>query len=159
MNIDKSLYMKDFLEIRNNLGCVHNLEATHILYTNLYNEFLPREIKKKVEEVVEEIEEKTIFLGNKKDDLFEDLPEKGALPIEGDDKDDVDDEPIEVEPIEEDVEPIEEDVEPIEEDVDDDDKPSNVKPIEEDILDIDLTGGGREFKKIVINPNYIALDN
>ena len=165
MNIDKSLYMKEFLELRNNLGSVHNLEAKHILYTNLYNEFLPREIKKKVEEVVEEIEEKTIFLGNKKDDLFEGLPEKGAspekgaLPIEGDDKDDgpIEEELIEEEPIE--VEPIEEDVEPIEEEVDDDDKPSNVKPIEEDILDIDLTGGGREFKKIVINPNYVALDN
>ena len=45
---------------------MHNLEAKHILYTNLYNEFLPKETKKKVEEVVEEIEEKTILLKIKK---------------------------------------------------------------------------------------------
>ena len=75
MNIDKSLYMKNFLELRNNLGSVHNLEAKHILYTNLYNEFLPKEIKKKVEKVVEEIEEKTILLKGKKDVLFDDLPD------------------------------------------------------------------------------------
>ena len=78
MNIDKSLYMKDFLELRNNLGSVHNSEAKHILYTNLYNDFLPKEIKKKVETVVEEIEEKTILIKDKKNVLFEDLPDENV---------------------------------------------------------------------------------
>ena len=151
MDVDKSLYMKEFLEIRNRLGCVHNLEAPHTLDTNLYNEFLPREIKKKVEKVVEEIEEKTIFLGNKNKSLFDDLPEKGATPVG-----DIHDKGVDAEPIEEEIEPIEDEESDKSKESD---KPINVEPIEEDILDIDLTGGGRELKKIVINPNYVALDN
>ena len=150
MDVDKSLYMKEFLEIRNRLGCVHNLEAPHTLDTNLYNEFLPREIKKKVEKVVEEIEEKTIFLGNKNKSLFDDLPEKGAAPVG-----DIHDKGVDAEPIEEEIEPTEDDESDKSKESD---KSINVEPIEEDILDIDLTGG-RELKKIVINPNYVALDN
>ena len=65
MDIDKSLYMKEFLQLRSTLGSVLNMEARSILQTNLYNEFLPRKIKKEVEEVVEEIEEKTIQILNK----------------------------------------------------------------------------------------------
>jgi len=132
MNIDKSLYMKEFLELRNNLGSVHNLEAKHILYTNLYNEFLPREIKKKVEAVVEEIEEKTILIKDKKNVLFEDLPDE-AVPevvIQESPKEIIIDENDSTDPIF-----------------------KNMDELKKDKLD-----GGRELKKIIINPNYVALD-
>ena len=65
MDIDKSLYMKEFLEMRSSLGCVFNREARSVLHTNLYDEFLPRKVKTEVVEVVEEIEEKTIQILNK----------------------------------------------------------------------------------------------
>ena len=65
MDIDKSLYMKDFLEVRKSLGTIINSQSHHILNTNLYNEFLPREKKIKVKQVVEEIEEKTIHILSK----------------------------------------------------------------------------------------------
>ena len=156
MNIDKSLYMKNFLELRNNLGSVHNLEAKHILYTNLYNEFLPKETKKKVEEVVEEIEEKTILLKDKKNVLFDDLPDVN-LPDVNLPEEVVQESPKEII-------------------IDDDDNTDGNDPIFQnmdelkDKLDggniensleggnMNLMGGGRELKKIVINPNYVALD-
>jgi len=158
MNIDKSLYMKDFLELRNNLGSVHNSEAKHILYTNLYNEFLPREIKKKVEAIVEEIEEKTILLKDKKNVLFEDLPDVNVP------EEDVQESPKEI------IIDENSDTDPIFQKIDE----LNKDELKKDKLDggynetsdnlsleggnIDLMGGGRELKKIVINPNYVALD-
>ena len=170
MNIDKSLYMKNFLELRNNLGSVHNLEAKHILYTNLYNEFLPKEIKKKVEEVVEEIEEKTILLKDKKNVLFDDLPDvnlpdvnareevvqvssKEIIIDDDDDKDETDA-----------TDPIFQKIDELNKDEFKKDKLDGGYNETSDNLslggggDIDLMGGGRELKKIVINPNYVALD-
>ena len=154
MNIDKSLYMKNFLELRNNLGSVHNLEAKHILYTNLYNEFLPKETKKKVEEVVEEIEEKTILLKDKKNVLFEDLPDVN-VPEEV-----VQESPKEI-IIDDDGNDENDTSDPIFQNVDELNKDKLDGGYNETSLEggnIDLMGGGRELKKIVINPNYVALD-
>ena len=154
MNIDKSLYMKNFLELRNNLGSVHNLEAKHILYTNLYNEFLPKETKKKVEEVVEEIEEKTILLKDKKNVLFDDLPDVN-LPEEV-----VQESPKEI-IIDDDGNDENDTSDPIFQNVDELNKDKLDGGYNETSLEggnIDLMGGGRELKKIVINPNYVALD-
>ena len=156
MNIDKSLYMKNFLELRNNLGSVHNLEAKHILYTNLYNEFLPREIKKKVETVVEEIEEKTILIKDKKNILFEDLPDIDV-------KDVVQESPKEI-IIDDNIDsndnkdPIFENINELKKDKKDGGYDEQSSSLEGGSNDIDLMGGGRELKKIVINPNYVALD-
>lgn len=168
MNIDKSLYMKNFLELRNNLGSVHNLEAKHILYTNLYNDFLPKEIKKKVEAVVEEIEEKTILLGNKKNVLFEDLPDVN-LPDVNAREEVVQESPKEIiidgndamDPIFQNMDELNKDE--LKKDKLDggynetsDNDTSDNSPSEG--ANIDIMGGGRELKKIVINPNYVALD-
>ena len=118
MDIDKSLYMKEFLEMRSSLGCVFNREARSVLHTNLYDEFLPRKVKTEVAEVVEEIEEKTIQILNKgqleakantkqeqdkTEDtlvLFEDAVDK---PVDDDDADDADDAEVVVEDADEDV--------------------------------------------------------
>ena len=153
MNIDKSLYMKDFLELRNNLGSVHNLEAKHILYTNLYNDFLPREIKKKVEAVVEEIEEKTILLKGKKDVLFEDLPDVNVPEevVQESSKEIIIDENDNTDTIFQNMNEFKKDK------LDGgNNETSDNLPLEGG--DIDIMGGGRELKKIVINPNYVALD-
>ena len=153
MNIDKSLYMKNFLELRNNLGSVHNSEAKHILYTNLYNEFLPKEIKKKVEKVVEEIEEKTILLKDKKNVLFDDLPDE-----------DVKDEVIQESPKEiiidenDATDTIFQNMDELKKDELGGGYNDTLQPISLDGGDIDIMGGGGELKKIVINPNYVALD-
>jgi hypothetical protein len=179
MDIDKSLYMKEFLEMRSSLGCVFNREARSVLHTNLYNEFLPRKVKTEVKEVVEEIEEKTIQIldkgqleakentkqeQDKTEDtlvLFEDAVDK---PVEEDVSDDVGD-----------------DVSAVEDDVGDDvgaaeptTKEDKVLVIEEEsesdkgdgkstnetlpVPNVDLLGGGKQLKKIVINPNYVAAD-
>jgi len=157
MNIDKSLYMKNFLELRNNLGSVHNLEAKHILYTNLYNEFLPKEIKKKVEAVVEEIEEKTILIKDKKNILFDDLPDINVP------EEDVQELPKEIIIDENDtIDPIFQNMDELKkDDLKKDelkDKLDGNNESSYEVGDIDIMGGGREFKKIVINPNYVALD-
>ena len=157
MNIDKSLYMKEFLELRNNLGSVHNLEAKHILYTNLYNEFLPREIKKKVGSVVEEIEEKTILIKDKKNVLFEDLPDE-AVPevvIQESPKEIIIDENDSTDPIFKNMDELKKD------ELKKDEQDGGYNQLQSspiDGSDIDIMGGGRELKKIVINPNYVALD-
>ena len=154
MNIDKSLYMKNFLELRNNLGSVHNLEAKHILYTNLYNEFLPKTIKKKVEDVVEEIEEKTILLKDKKNVLFEDLPDENIPEdvVKESPKEIIIDENDSTDPIFQNMDELKKD------ELNKDKLDSGYNESSSEIGDIDIMGGGRELKKIVINPNYMALD-
>ena len=159
MNIDKSLYMKNFLELRNNLGSVHNLEAKHILYTNLYNEFLPREIKKKVETVVEEIEEKTILLKDKKNVLFEDLPDENVPDevIQETPKEIIIDENDGTDPIFQNMDELNKD-ELKKDELNKDKLDGGYNESSSEVGDIDIMGGGRELKKIVINPNYVALD-
>ena len=159
MNIDKSLYMRNFLELRNNLGSVHNLEAKHILYTNLYNEFLPREIKKKVETVVEEIEEKTILLKDKKNVLFEDLPDENVPDevIQETPKEIIIDENDGTDPIFQNMDELNKD-ELKKDELNKDKLDGGYNESSSEVGDIDIMGGGRELKKIVINPNYVALD-
>ena len=158
MNIDKSLYMKEFLELRNNLGSVHNLEAKHILYTNLYNEFLPKEIKKKVEEVVEEIEEKTILLKDKKNVLFDDLPDVNVPEevVQESPKEIIIDENDDTDPIFQNMDELKKDE--LKKDELKKDKLDGGNESSSEVGEIDIMGGGRELKKIVINPNYVALD-
>ena len=175
MDTDKSLYMKEFLEVRETLGSVLNKPAEHILFTNLYNAFLPRKIQTKVKDIVEEIEEKTILIKDnkqvKKDmTLFDDAPiqeDVGKLPVQENKHDEF---PLDIltETVDEDVE-AEDTTEGIDEVVEDDvvanevvedegilDTSENKDSKEE--VDIDLMGGGRQLKKIVINPNYVAAD-
>jgi len=174
MNADKSLYMKEFMELRNYLGKVTNVSHEHILFTNLYNEFLPSKTKKKVKDVVDSIEEKTILIRNTKKNIMtkddkDDKDDKGALPIEDPIEDIIDVDPIEEsieesidEPIDEpiDVDPIEEE-DVVEEDVEEDvvEEVINKKndPIINDPI-IDVMDNGGEVKKIIINPNYVVPD-
>ena len=155
MDIDKSLYMKEFLQMRNELGCVFNREARSVLHTNLYDEFLPRKVKTEVAEVVEEIQEKTIQILDKgqleakentkqeqdKLVLFEDAVGK---PEEEDVSDDVGDDDVS------------DDVGAEEPSTNEDGESKNeTLPVP----NVDLLGGGKQLKKIVINPNYVAVDS
>ena len=180
MDIDKSLYMKEFLEVRETLGSVLNKPAEHILFTNLYNAFLPRTIQTKVKDIVEEIEEKTILIKDnkqvKKDmTLFDDAPiqeDVGKLPAQENKHDEF---PLDIltETVDEDVEAedttegkdevVEGDV--VANEVVEDDFVANEGILDtsenkdsKEEVDIDLMGGGRQLKKIVINPNYVAAD-
>lgn len=186
MDIDKSLYMKEFLEMRSSLGCVFNREARSVLHTNLYDEFLPRKVKTEVEEVVEEIQEKTIQIldkgqleakentkqeQDKTEDtlvLFEDAVDKPEeKDISEDVSEDVSDDDESDDDVSEDVgvtEPStkEDKVVVIEEDTTDDtDKKETDKSMGglPPVPNVDLLGGGKQLKKIVINPNYVAVDS
>ena len=77
MNLDKSLYMADFMGIRNTLGTVAMYPTKNTLFANLYDDLKPKEQVKEVTEVMEEIEEKIIHLVKKADQaiFFPDLPE------------------------------------------------------------------------------------
>ena len=159
MDIDKSLYMKEFLELRSTLGCVVNPEVRDILHTNLYDEFLPRKVKTEVKEVVAEIEEKTIQIldkgqleANKTKDT-EVNEDNSILFNDADDADDAANEKTN----EEDTNNIM-DV-PFVIDDDGDDVDDNVGEGIDDVPDVDLLGGGHQLKKIVINPNYVAVDS
>ena len=179
MDIDKSLYMKEFLEMRSSLGCVFNREARSVLHTNLYDEFLPRKVKTEVVEVVEEIEEKTIQILNKgqleankntkrEQDKTADKTEDAPVLFE-DAMTDVEDEGVSEnvsENVSQDVEDEsstkQDKVVVIEEDTTDDtDKKDTDKSMGglPPVPNIDLLGGGHQLKKIVINPNYVAADS
>jgi hypothetical protein len=159
MNIDKSLYMKNFLELRNNLGSVHNSEAKHILYTNLYDDFLSKGIKKKVEAVVEEIEEKTILIKDKKNVLFDDLPDVNVPEdvIQESPKEIIIDENDATDPIFQNMDELNKDKLKKDE-LKKDKLDGDYNETSSVVSDVDIMGGGRELKKIVINPNYVALD-
>ena len=81
MDLDKSLYMSEFLKIREDLGTTEIYPVTNTLYSNLYDEFKQNEKIEEVKEIVDEIEEnmkdKTIYLAKKEDQpvFFPDLPE------------------------------------------------------------------------------------
>ncbi len=103
MNIDKSLYMSEFLTMRDNLGTVELYPLKNVLYEGLYEDMRPAKVIKEVKEVVQQIEKKTIHMLKKVDQnvLFPDLPEL-------DDKQDIlegDKEDVKIIQLEEDVTP------------------------------------------------------
>jgi hypothetical protein len=92
MNIDKSLYISEFLTMRDNLGTVELYPLKNVLYENLYEDMRPTKVIKEVKEVVQQIEKKTIHMLKKADQnvLFPDLPElDDKQEIQKDDKEDV----------------------------------------------------------------------
>ena len=182
MDIDKSLYMKEFLEVRETLGSVFNKPGENVLFTNLYNAFLPRTIQTKVKDIVEEIEEKTILIKDNKQvkndmTLFDDAPiqeDVGKLQINETVLMDTSEENVEDKSYDqvEDEEPnivadeepsivadegVDEEVDKDEDEKVDESVSEETNPIKKEV-DIDLIGGGRQLKKIVINPNYVASD-
>ena len=81
MDLDKALYMSEFLKIREDLGTTEIYPVTNTLYSNLYDEFKQNEKVEEVKEIVDGIEDntkdKTIYLAKKEDQpvFFPDLPE------------------------------------------------------------------------------------
>ena len=128
MDLDKSLYMKEFMDLRSDYGSIINQYADHTLFTNLYDEFKPKQQVIEVKEIIEEIEEKTIHLLKKEDQpaFFDDLPE---LTVE------------EIKPLQE--ENFDTEVKVVQVGEDDD-------PI--------INGGSNELKTISINSNYLVSD-
>tara|TARA_B100002019_G_scaffold288344_1_gene301805 strand:- start:245 stop:754 length:510 start_codon:yes stop_codon:yes gene_type:complete len=169
MDIDKSLYMKEFLELRSTLGCVVNPEVRDILHTNLYDEFLPRKVKTEVKEVVAEIEEKTIQIldkgqleANKTKDteviednsiLFNDADDTVNEKTNEEDTNNIMDVPFVIDDDADDADDAADAADADAADADEDGENIN------DVPDVDLLGGGHQLKKIVINPNYVAVDS
>ena len=81
MDLDKALYMSEFLKIREDLGTTEIYPVTNTLYSNLYDEFKQNEKIEEVKEIIEGLEDntkdKTIHLAKKEDQpvFFPDLPE------------------------------------------------------------------------------------
>ena len=92
MDIEKSLYMAEFLKIRENLGKIDLYPIKDTLFNNIYDELKPKQQINDVVEIIEEIEDKTIHLMKKGDQpvFFPDLPalDIGDLDIDKD-KDDI----------------------------------------------------------------------
>ena len=74
MDIDKSLYMSEFLKMRQDLGTVELYTVKNILFTNLYDEMTPKshstEVIQAIEEVNKEAEKKTIMVLEGSQDSF-----------------------------------------------------------------------------------------
>ena len=128
MDLDKALYMSEFLKIREDLGTTEIYPDTNTLYSNLYDEFKQNEKIEEVKEIIDEIEDntkdKTIYLAKKDDQpvFFPDLPEL-----------------------------IEED------DTLEKDKPEDIKKIQVS-ENINMMGGDPTVKTVSINPNYVVSD-
>ena len=77
MDLDKALYMREFIEMRETIGTNEYYPVKDTLFTNLYDEFKSKEKIKEVEHVIEQIQDKTIHLLKKEDQhvFFPDLPE------------------------------------------------------------------------------------
>jgi hypothetical protein len=77
MDLHKALYMTEFLKMRQNIGTIELNPVKDTLRTNLYDEFKPKEVTNEVKEVINEIQDKTIYLLKKEDQpvFFPDIPE------------------------------------------------------------------------------------
>lgn len=78
MDINKSLYMTDFLKVTQDLGTVELFQVKNTLFTNLYDEMTPKSHSNEVIEVVknikEDIKQKTVM-------ILENSPEMSTSPI------------------------------------------------------------------------------
>ena len=104
--------------------------------------------------MVEEIEEKTILLKDKKNVLFEGLPDE-AVPedvIQESPKEIIIDENDATDPIFQNMDELKKD------ELKKDKLDGGYNETSSVVSDVDIIGGGRELKNIVINPNYVALD-
>ena len=130
MDLDKALYMSEFLKIREDLGTTEIYPVTNTLYSNLYGEFKQKEKVEDVKEIIEGIEDitkditkdKTIHLAKKEDQpvFFPDLPELIDNKLEEDKKEDI----------------------------------KKIQVSES----INMMGGDPTIKTVSINPNYVVRD-
>ena len=152
MDINKSLYMKEFMDTRSNVGSVHNPIIRQVLFTNLYDELLPRYTEKKVEKVIKEIKEKTIHLLKKDDQsiLSPTLPELDNIHVEQGVELDV----YEGNPL--DGSDINEGQEIYDSDTNDSDTNDSDTNLDQGMNDIDPIITGGSIKTISINSNYIS---
>ena len=92
MDIDKSLYMAEFLKIRQDLGTVETYSVKNTLFTNLYDQMTSNthssEVIQLVKDVEEDIQEKTVMILEKSlteigqdplPELFSDLPDEEPM--------------------------------------------------------------------------------
>ncbi len=175
MDVDKALYMKEFFEHKRKFGLIKNDKAHHILYSNLYNDFIPQEKKLKLKMVIKEIEEKTITISNDKhnnnfdtgnlalNDNIDLLSDNPVIDISNTDNTDTDNTDTDYTDnfIQETI--ISDDIDDNDDidnnDIDNNDINDNVDNDDNDDTDIDILGGGQKIKKIIINPNYTFSDN
>ena len=81
MEVNKSLYMSDFLKMRQEIGCIEHYSVKNILYMNLYDEMTPKqhstEIIQSIKDIQDDIQDKTIMIIENRPELQEQssLPE------------------------------------------------------------------------------------
>ena len=71
------LFMKEFYEMRESIGTIHNKPVYHPLEVSLYSEMKPKRDIQEVKDIVQDIEEKTIHILKKSEEplLFPSLDE------------------------------------------------------------------------------------
>ena len=133
MDIDKSLYMSDFLRMRQDLGTVELYPVKNILFTNLYDEMTPKvhstEVVQAIEEINKETEKKTIMVLEGSQESFTPIEPQVLPELFSDLPDTTLEKPIQ-----------------------------EVKKIHIDKEEPEKVVEG-ELKQIVIDPKYIAKDN
>ena len=152
--MDSFLFMKQFYEMRQSIGTIHNKTVYHPLEVSVYSDLKPKRDVKQVKDIVQDIEEKTILIVKKSDDplLLPDtkvpdgsdvsaVPDGSDVPAvpDGSDVSDVPDGELS------------KDVE----------KPKIMKPIDKDTPtdDIELLGGSSpDVKTISIKKDYVIED-
>ena len=75
--MDSFLFMKEFYEMRESIGTIHNKPVYHPLEVSLYSEMKPKRDIQEVKDIVQDIEEKTIHILKKSEEplLFPSLDE------------------------------------------------------------------------------------
>ena len=66
--MDSFLFMKQFYEMRQSIGTIHNKTVYHPLEVSVYSDLKPKRDVKQVKDIVQDIEEKTILIVKKSDD-------------------------------------------------------------------------------------------
>lgn len=140
--MDSFLFMKQFYEMRQSIGTIHNKTVYHPLEVSVYSDLKPKRDVKQVKDIVQDIEEKTILIVKKSDDplLLPDtkVPDVSDVPAVPDVPDVPDSE-------------LSKDVE----------KPKSMKPKDKDTPtdDIELLGGSSpDVKTISIKKDYVIED-
>ena len=143
MDIDKSLYMTDFMKMRETLGTISLYPAKNTLFTNLYDELRPKKQVTEVVEVIEDIQEKIIHLVKKEDQpmLFPNLPDVdiGGLALDDIKEDDITEDDIK------------------EDDIKEDDITEETKVVKLS-NDMSMKGGVANLKTISIQSDYMPSD-
>lgn len=156
--MDRFQFMKEFYQTTHTIGTIPNPTVYHPLEISLYDELKPKKEIQKIKDIVDDIEDKTIFVMKKSDNplLLPDAKPDAKPKKKGKKRVDTTGEQDE---IDESVETVEPD-ETVETDKTDEiDETDETQEGGTSVDDIDiLEGGSPDIKRITIQKDYVVSD-